>query len=71
MREGKGGVQALGDDDKEGIRQTINEEVLKGTAIEFRSTTVAAGATDTLDVQGELELFGTKRPITFALNLRR
>jgi hypothetical protein len=40
VREGRGGIQALGDDDKAGIEQTIDEEVLKGTAIEFRSSAV-------------------------------
>ena len=38
--EGTGGIQALGDDDKAGIEQTIEEEVLMGTPIEFRSTAV-------------------------------
>ena len=33
VMEGTGGVKSLGDDDKEGIAQTINQEVLKGTPI--------------------------------------
>jgi polyisoprenoid-binding protein YceI len=70
VREGKGGAQSLGDDDREGIAKTIDEEVLEGTPIEFRSTTVAAGADGhTFDVQGELEMFGASRPVAFALNL--
>jgi polyisoprenoid-binding protein YceI len=70
VREGKGGVQALGDDDKEGIRQTIDEEVLQGRAIEFRSSAVRAGdGAGTLDVEGELELFGRDHPIRFSLQL--
>jgi polyisoprenoid-binding protein YceI len=69
VREGHGGMQALGDDDKEGISQTIDEEVLKGTTIAFRSTAVAAGPDGTLSVSGELELGGQTNPITFALAL--
>ena len=38
--EGTGGMQALGDDDKANIEQTIDEEVLKRQAITFRSTQV-------------------------------
>ena len=34
--DGTGGMTALGDDDKAGITQTINDEVLKGTAIAKR-----------------------------------
>jgi len=70
VREGKGGIQALGDDDKDGIKQTIDEEVLKATAIEFRSTAVEAGPDgDSLHVRGELALAGNERPIEFELTL--
>jgi YceI-like domain len=60
--EGTGGVQALDADDKAGIEQTIDEEVLKGTAIEFRSTAVEGRR-----VEGELELAGQRHPISFQL----
>ena len=40
VREGTGGMQALGDDDKASIEQTIDDEVLKRQAIAFRSTAV-------------------------------
>jgi len=33
--EGTGGMKSLDGDDKEGIAQTINQEVLKGTPISF------------------------------------
>jgi YceI-like domain len=70
VRAGHGGLQALGDDDKAGIAKTIDDEVLEGTPIEFRSTTVAPGADgNVLDVQGELEMFGTSRPVSFMLRL--
>ena len=42
VREGSGGMTSLGDDDKANIEQTIDDEVLKGTPIEFRSTRVRA-----------------------------
>jgi polyisoprenoid-binding protein YceI len=66
VREGTGGIQALGDDDKAGIEQTIDEEVLKGTAIEFRSSLVELAPEGTR-VHGELELAGRRNPITFEL----
>jgi hypothetical protein len=54
--EGTGGMTALGDEEKDGISQTIDEEVLKRRAIEFREA-------------GALELAGFKRPLDFALKL--
>ena len=60
--EGSGGIQALGDDEKAGIEQTIQEEVLMGTPIEFRSTAVQGTR-----LEGELELAGQRQPISFEL----
>ena len=60
--EGSGGIQALGDDDKAGIEKTIEEEVLMGTPIEFRSTAVEGRG-----LEGELELAGQRHPISFEL----
>ena len=60
--EGTGGIQALDDEAKAGIAQTIDEEVLAGTPIEFRSTSLEGGT-----VEGELELAGERRPISFEL----
>ena len=66
--EGTGGVQALDDDDRAGIEQTIDEEVLAGTPIEFRSTTVEFGADGgPTRVEGELELAGQRHPIIVEL----
>jgi polyisoprenoid-binding protein YceI len=68
VREGHGGMKALGDDDKDNIRQTIDDEVLKGTPIAFRSTSVASGSgPGELAITGELSLSGTSRPVTFVL----
>ncbi len=70
VREGTGGMQSLGDDDKASIQQTISEEVLKGTDIEFHSTEVQTGADGRLfHVAGELKLFGNARPIAFDLHV--
>ena len=38
VREGKGGMQALGEDDKLSIHKTIDDDVLKRQDIVFRST---------------------------------
>jgi hypothetical protein len=68
VREGTGGISALGDEEKAAIGQTIDEEVLKGAAIAFRSTRVERSASR-LDVEGELELAGVRHPIGFALHV--
>jgi polyisoprenoid-binding protein YceI len=66
--EGTGGIQALGDDDKEGIRQTITSEVLHTDPIEFHSTSVT-GAGDALKVDGELLLRGRRNALSFELTV--
>jgi len=66
--EGTGGVLPLGADEKAAIPQTIDEEVLKGTPIEFSSTNVDV-AGGRVHVQGDLDLFGTRRPVGFELEL--
>jgi polyisoprenoid-binding protein YceI len=68
VRSGTGGMQALGDDDREDIRKTIDEDVLKKVPIAFRSTSVQA--TDgRWSVQGELTLAANAAPIAFDLEL--
>ena len=68
VREGTGGMQALGDDDKASIQETIDDEVLKRMDIEFRSTAVQTLADGSrISVQGELTLVGNVRPIEFDL----
>jgi YceI-like protein len=66
--EGSGGIQALGDDDKANITQTIDAEVLKGGAIEFRSTGIEQEH-GRLRIEGDLNLLGTHRPMTFDLTV--
>jgi len=64
--EGTGGMQALGDDDKANIEQTIDEEVLKRDAITFRSTEVQPTHDgNVLSVRGDLTLLGRSHPLAF------
>ncbi len=66
--EGTGGMMTLGDSDKDGIRQTIDEEILMGSAIEFRSTDVQVdGNGGPLKVRGDLKLLGKTAPVSFTL----
>jgi polyisoprenoid-binding protein YceI len=65
VREGTGGIQALGDHDKANIEQTIDEEVLKRRDIAFRSTRVSHDGGDTLGMEGRLTLAGKTEPIAF------
>ena len=67
VREGKGGMQALKDDDKEDIRKTIDKDVLKKKGISFQSSSVEA-AGDGLKVSGDLEMGGKSKPVTFDLS---
>lgn len=69
VREGRGGMKALDESDKDNIRQTIDDEVLNRTPIEFRSTEIE-GTTDGdhLHVYGELTLLGETRPLEFDLD---
>ena len=68
VREGTGGMQALDDDDKTGIAETIDEEVLKQQPIAFRSTSVQVDGSR-IAVDGELTLNGATRPVAFELAL--
>jgi hypothetical protein len=64
--EGTGGMQALGDDDKANIEETIDEDVLKRRAVTFRSTQVQPSADGAgLSVQGDLTLLGKSQPLAF------
>ncbi len=62
-------ISRLCDEEKASIKQSIEDDVLKGTPIAFRSTSVAPGNGGTLHVEGELELGGAHRPIAFELAL--
>jgi len=64
VQRGTGGMQALGDEDKDNIHQTIDDEVLNRQDIVFRSTRVEGTAAG-LSIEGDLTLAGTTQPITF------
>jgi polyisoprenoid-binding protein YceI len=68
VREGLRGVKPLSDKDRADIRRTIDEKILAGRPIAFRSTAVESD-NGGLSVRGELELAGTKRPASFALSV--
>ena len=68
VREGTGGMQSLGEDDKANIHQTIDDEVLKRRDIVFRSTRAELAADRSrIAVEGELTLAGATQPIAFDL----
>jgi hypothetical protein len=68
--EGSGGMQALQDEDRENIEQTIDEEVLERQTIAFRSTAVEPASEDAgLHVDGELTLNGETHPLSFYLSI--
>jgi polyisoprenoid-binding protein YceI len=67
--EGTGGMQALGDDDIAQIHRTIDDEVLKGEGIEFRSTRVQGGDDGRLAVDGNLTIVGRANPVSFELEV--
>jgi YceI-like protein len=65
---GSGGISPLGEEERSGIAQTIDEEVLQGGNIVYRSTAVTAREGG-YDVEGELDLLGVRRPLSFALSV--
>ncbi len=67
--EGTGGMTRLGDDDKDGIKQTIDDDILKGCTVVFESSGVRQGPGGGFDVDGELELLGRRAPVSFALTI--
>jgi polyisoprenoid-binding protein YceI len=70
--EGTGGMTKLGDDDKDGIKQTIDEDILKGCTVTFQSSAVRVGGGGVdggFEVDGEVELLGRRAPVSFALTI--
>jgi hypothetical protein len=67
--EATGGMAPFGEEEKAAVSKTIDDEVLKGGAIEFRSTSLARSENGVLHIEGELDLLGTKRPVAFDLTL--
>ncbi|HSI30997.1 MAG TPA: YceI family protein, partial [Miltoncostaeaceae bacterium] len=67
VREGTGGMQALGEDDRANIEKTIDDEILKRGAITFRSTGAEAGPDGRLLVRGDLALGDAAQAVAVAL----
>ena len=67
VRKGLHGVKPLTNKDRANIHKTIDEKILGGRPIAFRSTAVEPRSGG-LTVRGELELAGTRRPTSFELN---
>ena len=68
VREGTGGMQALGDDDIANIHQTIDDEVLMREEIRFLSTRAQSEPDGSrIRVEGDLTLVGRTEPIAFDL----
>jgi polyisoprenoid-binding protein YceI len=63
VRDGLRGAKPLTDKDRADIAKTIDERVLRGQPIDFRSTAVEPSGR----VSGELTLGGTRRPTSFDL----
>jgi hypothetical protein len=69
VREGTGGIMALGDQDKAEIERTIDDQVLMSKAIAFRSTSLEVTGDRRLRVAGDLRLVDTNRPLEFELDV--
>jgi len=69
VREGTGGMQALDDDDKANVEQTIDDDVLKRQRIAYRSSSMRRLANGRLAAEGELTLLGETRPLTVELGV--
>jgi|SRR5579884_966914 len=59
-----GGRRELSDEDRADIQQRIHEDVLEGRRIEFRSTHIENEG-DEVRIDGELQLGGERRPLSF------
>ncbi|HET9075221.1 MAG TPA: YceI family protein [Solirubrobacteraceae bacterium] len=64
---GSGGAKPLSAGDKAKIEATVRTKILRGTAIRFRATEIAAAGAERLDVTGELSLGERQGPVTVAL----
>jgi polyisoprenoid-binding protein YceI len=69
-REGLRGIKPLTDKDRDEVVKNIDEKVLGGEAISFRSSAVeAADGGGRLRVRGELTMSGQSRPASFELSV--
>jgi len=68
VREGVGGAKPLTDKDRADIRKTIDDKILHGHPISFRSDAVRA-VDGGLSVEGALTMAGQTRPVTAQLQV--
>ena len=68
VREGLHGVKPLTDKDRASIHRDVQEKILRGQPISFRSTQVERNGR-ALTVRGELTIAGVTRPASFQLEL--
>lgn len=68
VREGLGGVKPLTDKDRGEIRKNIDEKILRGQPVTFRSSAVESSDSK-LMVRGELSLISASRPVSFELEM--
>jgi polyisoprenoid-binding protein YceI len=68
VREGHRGVKPLTDKDRDEIRRNIDDKVLHGNPIEFRSSAVRRDGGQ-LTVEGELTMGGNTRPLSARLDV--
>lgn len=68
VREGVGGAKPLSDKDRADIRKTIDDKILHGQPISFRSD-AARSVDGGISVEGALTLAGQTRPVTAQLQV--
>jgi polyisoprenoid-binding protein YceI len=68
-REGLRGVKPFTDKDRDEVRKNIDEKVLGGEPISFRSSAVEAAGDRRLSVRGELTIRGQSRLAGFELSV--
>lgn len=69
VRSGERGVKPLTDKDRAEIRKNIDEKILRGQPIAFRSTSVRLADGGQLAVDGELTMGGSTRPVSARLDV--
>ena len=69
VRDGQGGVKPLTDKDKADIHKSIDDKVLKGKAITFKSTEASSNGAGPAAVTGEVSMGGNSRPVSFEVDV--
>ena len=64
VRDGQGGMKPLTDKDRTDIHKNIDDKVLKGQAITFRSTGVSSNGSGPASVTGDVTMGGNTRPVS-------